>query len=395
MLAIKWMLVLAALAVGCSDADDETVVDRTPDSVVTSMSLGANPGEASIFFIDLNTGEKWDRPFSELGVPGLPMHTAMTADRRTVFVTMNGDMSLPLRLVVVDIAWPNGQPKLSVRTIHEVSPAGVKPKQEGHGPSITKDGRFLLFSEMQNNKLRIYDIKNDVLRPAIEHESLTSPHGLWPNPAHTRVVSPQYQFDAYSLSLWNLDKEGNITFDRTIRLSDGTVGGAYQHSITWLDDNRFYADSTQELMQGTTGTAEASVWLVDIAAGTTKAIIRQAASTDSTGVLKGVSYNVVAAGKLYTCEGNVEEKGQSAGYVSVWDISNQAAPMLIKRMSAGAGLPDSFRECHELAATPDGRYVFAQSFSSDWLLQIDTSKDSVAKEWGKMTVRVPHGLTIR
>lgn len=249
---------------------------------------------------------------------------------------------------------------------------------------------------MQNNRLRVYDIANDELRPAISHESLHKPHGVWPNPSQTRIAIPNYQFDAYSVSMWTYDGNGNLTFDREVTLSDGTLHGAYHHSITWLDDNRFLVDSTQELTQGTPNTAMASVWLVDLNVNTTTPILREVtAENASSGVLEGVSYNLIANNKLYICEGNVEEMGESPAHVSIWDISTPTSPTLIRRLSAGSGLPNTFVECHELAMTPDGRYVFAQSFASDSLVQIDTSNDAVIYSWDRETVRVPHGIYVR
>jgi DNA-binding beta-propeller fold protein YncE len=399
---VAFMLILFALAGGgCSNAPE----DRAPDSVAVSMNLGTTRGGPSIFFIDTDSGEMWERSFSDLNVAGTPMHTALTLDRRKVFVTMGGDMIHSLRLLVIDIAWPNGEPELTLRNTHEVLPAntGGGMVQEGHGPHITPDERFLLFSEMQNNRLRVYDIENDELLPAITHESLLKPHGLWPNPAQNRIAVPNYRFDAYTVSLWTYDGNGGLTFDREVSLTgsdprgtEGTIHGAYHHSITWLDDNRFLIDSTQELAQGTANSAMASVWLVDLTANTTTPVLREVdAANASTGVLEGVSYNLIANDRLYVCEGNVEQGLDSPGHVSVWDISNMASPTLITRLSAGNGLPESFVQCHELAKTPDGRYVFAQSFASDTLVQIDTETNTVAYSWDRETVRVPHGIYVR
>lgn len=71
------------------------------------------------------------------------------------------------------------------------------------------------------------------------------------------------------------------------------------------------------------------------------------------------------------------------GHVSVWDIRNRAKPVFIKRLSADKGLPSSFGDAHELAVTPDERYVFAQSYRSGHLAKIDTQSDQMAKVWGE------------
>ncbi len=397
---IAFLLILFALAGGCSN-----VPDQAPDSVAVSMNLGTTRGGPSIFLIDTETGDRWERWFSDLNVPGEPMHTALAIDRRSMFVTMSGDMIHPLRLLVIDIAWPNGEPELTLRNTHEVLAAntGGGIKQEGHGPHITHDERFLLFSEMQNNRLRVYDIESDTLLPPISHETLRTPHGLWPNPSHDLIAVPSYRFDAYHLSIWTYDGNGGLTFDREITLTgsdprgvDGTIHGAHHHSITWLDDNRLLIDSTQRLSDGAPNTAMASVWLVDLRTDTTTPILREVdAEHASDGVLEAVSYNLIANNKLYVCEGSFPQGFDAPGYLSIWDISDMSNPTLITRWSAGNGLPDSFRQCHELAKTPDGRYVFVQSFASDAFIQIDTSDDTIAHSWDRESMRVPHGIYVR
>jgi hypothetical protein len=279
--------------------------------------------------------------------------------------------------------------------LDEVSAAGAT--RELHGPTLSSDGKFLFFSELHANKLRVFDTELGDFVQEISHAVLKGPHGVYPNPSHTRAMSTQYSIGGGEVSIWNLDAAtGQLTFDKAIALSDNGVLGAYTHTGAWIDDDRFYTqaseDATLPEMQGGVAGSQPSVWLVNAATGTAKAVL----SKDGGQVTEGVSDCRIANGKLYVGEGNVV-LGVPPGYFSAWDISNPEAPTLVKRMSAGDGLPADFLDGHEVMRSPDGSSVFLQSFRSSHLVQVDTATDNVVRVWNKTDdgMSLPHGMYIQ
>lgn len=323
---------------------------------------------------------------------------------------MGGNKDLPLRLVTVSVEWSAQFPKVAVARTTEVLKANTlgpeaqggnlcgnagmtqvdRALQEGHGPNLSPDGRWLYFSELNNNRLRVFDTRSgEFVGAPISHPSLKTPHGVYPNPSLTRAVSTQYQLEGNQVSLWKLNpKSGEMQFDRAITMVDKNQRCAFTHTAAWINDNQFYTGCTQEATQGVPEAAVRSVWLVDAAKGSAQVVLNAAQ------LLEGVSDTVIAQGKLYVAEGNVAKDGIPPGHVSIWNISDHAKPTFIKRFSADKGLPTSFGDAHELAATPDGRYVFAQSFRSGYLAKIDTRDDTIAKVWGATEgLPMPHGLS--
>ena len=61
----------------------------------------------------------------------------------------------------------------------------------------------------------------------------------------------------------------------------------------------------------------------------------------------------------------MDEKINNAGYISVWNISDITNPQLIKRLSPGVELPNDFQVAHIMYSTPDGKYLYVESWSLD------------------------------
>jgi len=334
------------------------------------------------------------------------MHTALTPDHKKVYVTMGGNDELTMRLVVIGLTWRNRVPSARVVKTLDMVPAGKRGneangaschpggpgiRQEGHGTQITRDGRYLTMSELQNDRVRVLDTRTDTfVGEASEHPSLFAPHGLYPNPEATIAAAPQYWFDYAGVSLWRMDEvTGALSYHSTITLAQGGLRGAYLHTARWLDDHRFFACATQERQQGD-GRSTQAVWLVDVR---TKESVPVLGEED---LLEGVSDTVIANGKLYVAEGNVAQllAGEPApGHLSVWDIKDPQKPRFHKRLSAGKGLPQGFANAHGLAESADGGTVFLESFSSNYLVHIDTSDDTVKRVFqGADGLDFSHGL---
>ena len=69
------------------------------------------------------------------------------------------------------------------------------------------------------------------------------------------------------------------------------------------------------------------------------------------------------------------------GYVSIWDISNRTSPKFLKRLKPGKERADDYKMTHELYSTMDAgpKFVYAQSWGSGHLVEIDASTDEVIK----------------
>ena len=379
--------------------DEGTPEVDVPPVVVTSMNINPDPtvgpNGSALYIVDVETGAMHLFPFSTIEggpVVGQGMHTALMPDMKKVYVTIGGNESLTLRVVVIEIDWKARVPSPRVvKTLELVDagtpgnpangaachPGGPGIRQEGHGTRITLDGRYLTLSELQNDRLRILDTQTDTfIGEPTTHEDLFAPHGLYPNPAGTLAATTQYWFDHNLVSVWNIDGEtGALSHSASIPLQTDEVSGSYQHTVRWLDDTRFYTNATQERHQGD-GKSEQSVWLVDVTTNTATPVLK------ADQILEGVSDIALAGEKLYVAEGNVAQflaGEETPGHVSVFNISDPIAPTLIKRFSAGDGFPDGFSNAHSLGISADGASVFVESFSSNYLIQLNGEDDSVVR----------------
>jgi hypothetical protein len=204
---------------------------------------------------------------------------------------------------------------------------------------------------------------------------------------------PTYWFDRYKVALWNMDPQtGELTFRDSIALSDGDLRGSYQHTIRWLDGDSFLVSVTQERTQGD-GKSEQGVWYVNVPKRMVKSILR------AKDLMEGVSDLFVSNKRLFVAEGNVAQvlaKEAAPGHVSVWDISNPLVPLFLKRFSAGDPLPSDFSNAHNLGGTSDGKFVYVESFSSNYMIKIDVEKLSVVRTYGKLEgMDVPHGIYLQ
>ena len=206
----------------------------------------------------------------------------------------------------------------------------------------------------------------------------------------TLAATPLYWFDHNAISLWSLDaKTGALAHASTVPLQDGELQGSYQHTVRWLDDHRFFTNVTQERDQGN-GRSEQSVWLVDTRDRTSRAVLR----ADS--ILEGGSGLAIVGDKLYVAEGNAAQflaGEEMPGHMSVWDIKSPEAPRFLTRLSAGKGLPKDFSNAHSLGVTAQGGAVFVESFSTSYLVQLDSQTNIVTPIFGSAGgLDTPHGI---
>lgn len=414
-----------------------------PKSVMTMLHInaddqGGKDGRAFHVF-DLEGGKDWIFPFADIKggpVDGQPVHSVLHPNKKIAYVTMSGSTALPLRLLIIDLNWKGGVPSASLAQAVQILPPKTKDvsdayccrtkemmgdpyTQEGHGPQITPDGKYLVFSILTSNQLRVFDTETKKLVGGpISGSGLKGPHGFYTNPSVTKAATTQYEINGDKVFVLDFDKAtGKSSIKHVIKLSSNIKGkkvrGAYTHTIRWLDDTRFYINAGQDPDQGTPNAFEASVWMVDVSEKSPKAslVIRKSLlENGEDGVQEGVSDNAIANGKLYNAEGNFRKflDGKIVpGSVSVFKIDKSDPSKLsyvarIKPRKADEKpcdkaevcrkLPPDYSNAHELIRTPDEKFVFVTSFSSNYLLKINTEDDSVAQIW---FMKAPHGFYIQ
>ncbi|OQW49150.1 MAG: hypothetical protein A4S09_03545 [Proteobacteria bacterium SG_bin7] len=414
-----------------------------PKSVMTMLHInpddqGGKDGRAFHIF-DLEGGKDWIFPFADITggpVDGQPVHTVLHPNKKVAYVTMSGNTTLPLRLLIIDLNWKNGVPKATLAQSVQILPAKTKDvsdayccrkkemmgdpyTQEGHGPQITDDGKYLVFSVLTSNQLRVFDTESKKLvGTPISGSGLKGPHGFYPNPSATKAATTQYEMNGDKVFILDFDKAtGKASIKHVVKLVSNTKGkkvrGAYTHTIRWLDDTHFFVNAGQDPDQGTPNAFEASVWMVDLSGNKPKALLAVGKSKSAhgeDGVQEGVSDNAIANGKLYNAEGNFRKflDGKLVpGSISVFKIDKndpsklsyvtRIKPRKIEEKACDKNevcrnLPPDYSNAHELIRTPDEKFVFVTSFSSNYLLKIDTSNDSVAQVW---FMKAPHGFYIQ
>ncbi len=190
-----------------------------PDTVLTLTNINPNditagPEGRALLILNVDSDELYNFPFTTIAggpVYGQSQHTAIAPDKRTVYVTMGGDDTLPLRLLIIDLDWLGGIPTPTVTDTLQLIPAG-STTQQAHGLAFTSDGLFLLFSELQNGRVRVLDTQtNQFVGSPLPHPSLTMGHGLFSNPSGTLAMSTQYTFEQDQVSIWNLDGSTGVT----------------------------------------------------------------------------------------------------------------------------------------------------------------------------------------
>ncbi|MEK6578609.1 MAG: hypothetical protein AABZ55_05225, partial [Bdellovibrionota bacterium] len=299
-LAISVVINLSKLNLAQADA---------PKNVMAFLNINADDKDAgpegrAIGMVDLDKDKEFYFPFTTIEggpIAGQPVHIVFSSDKARVYVTMSGNDKLPLRLLVGDVTWNDAQvPTVKIIKTVEDLPAKSKDKsnayccrpkgtkidpfvQEGHGTNKSDDDKWVYFSELHNNRLRVFDTTKLEFVAVGTNPSLKGPHGLYPNPSGTLGASTQYQINGDEVTTWTMDAAtGQIKHKDTIKLKDTAkkMGGAYTHTIRWINDTQFYTNVTQEANQGVKGKSEASVWLVDTAKKTATAVLRKAKAAD-------------------------------------------------------------------------------------------------------------------
>lgn len=404
-------------------ANERVTVDKdVPDTLVAGLNIATDDSKGkktrAIFFINPDTEDVWIFPLTD--VPGGPvlgqgMHTAIAPDKKSFYITMGGNESLPLRLEKFDIDWKKGKPSIKLASEQELVAADTEsifgwgsdePSkiQEAHGLNIDPTQKYLMWSNLNNHSVQVFSLEdNKLLTGAITDKSVYTPHGLFANPNGNLAVTPNYAYGNQTATVWNI-KDGVPSFRNVVKLTSSDVEGAWPHMAEWIDDQKFLLPSGHEPIDKPVNTYEAGLWLCDASRDNCRNLIRQTTlDNPEAGVIKGVSdvvWRKTDNGiRAYVGEGNFLQKDEQGnpvkGYISIWDFNpNDNKPAkFVKRFSPGEnGLPASYRDTHGMCQT--GKYAYTMSFASDSLIEIDMDSDTISHVYGRDDgLIVPHGVS--
>lgn len=354
--------------------------------------------------------------------PAACQHTAISSDEQTVYLLTDAVPPYTASVVTVHlnhIDWNSGTIDAKVlQTIPLAQPGSpavmpgvtqVSPHQpimpwtrpaytQTHGPTFLPNSKYFYVTHYTDNRVRGFKVAPDgTLTPTAVYSDgdLTrQTHGVNFNSAGTTGLGVGYDYDMGTVRVYKPNTlTGEVKVTGQIQLGDDRFYGAMAHYAVWLDDRYAYVGTMQQnrtsLTRNGSHVIEPSVWLLDtLEMKATRVIGTQ--NGNHPGLLRSPSDVALAHGKLYVAEEDSWGRRPNApagdygrdGYVSIWDVSNPAAPKFIKRLSPGQGLPADFRNAHTASAMADGDAVYVSSFISDHLVKIDTATDTVTRVYG-------------
>ena len=392
-----------------------------PEHLIGGLNLGVDDSKGkearALFLVNPDTEEVWNFPLTD--IPGGPvlgqgMHTAIAPDKKSFYVTMGGNESLPLRLVTFDLDWNKGQPALSVASEEELVPADTETVfgwgsdepskiQEAHGLNIDPSQKYLMWSNLNSHSVEVLNIADNKLGKPISDDTVYTPHGLFANPSGTLAVTPNYAYGNQTATVWDL-RDGEPSFRQTVKMSDSGIEGAWPHMAEWIDDDRFLLPSGHETIDNPADNYEAGLWLCDVSQENCRNLIGETnLKHPQDGVIKGVSdlvWKKTDDGiRVYVGEGNFLQKDAGGnpvkGYISIWDFDpNSDEPaQFVKRFSPGFnGLPVAYRDTHGMCRQGDRAYTM--SFASNYLIELDLDSNTISNVYDRDDgLILPHGVS--
>ncbi|MGH8646379.1 MAG: hypothetical protein ACREX4_18730 [Gammaproteobacteria bacterium] len=396
-----------------------------------NFMIGTDMMKPDLYFINLGSDQRirLDLTKDPKWPGGMPLHTIITADGGKGYLSVMSSDKDPLTIVALrihNVDWDANIADVKITNVMRLEEPGSKPSMlvptqtdpkqpvtsiwkptnhQLHGPTIHPSGRFAYFTQWTDNKIRVIDVASDKLAAVdpIQYGTRTRQlHGVFFNPAGDLAISTGFYFDINEVTLYQVDKQsGHLKPEKAIPLTVSEKNkeyAAFSHFVYWLD-NRYALTSTQQI--GNTSLTPAgftvigpSVWLIDAHEGKAAMIIGPAENANAPGIYKPASDVIVVGDKLYVGEeDSMDDSLDNDGYVSVWDLRDRSSPRFIKRLKPGKELPEDYKMTHELYATMDAKFVYAQSWGSGHLIKIDASTDEVIKAVSKQEAgwHMPHG----
>ncbi|MCI0443381.1 hypothetical protein L0244_10850 [bacterium] len=377
----------------------------------------------TIAMVNLKTLPRWPGP--------APEHTLLLPDGKKVLVTYMASQKEPAGIAVIkinSINWKAGTANVQVVKNLETDRAGarstfpavtqtspdqyINPKVDAdwsrpvfsqlHGPTLLPHSRFAYLTAWTDDRIVTVDLEADsLLAPQRFGDASKNLHGVFFNQSGTLGLGAAYFYDKSNLTVFRPNPQtGALKLLGKIHL--GTPGryAPFIHNAFWLDD-RFAIAGTMQFGPTSLTPAKASIigpsiWLVDTREMKASEIIGTAKNVDDAGVLRSASWITVANNKLFIAEeDSLDASYANDGFVSVFDFSNRQSPKFIKRLRPGRELPANFSVAHSLSTSPDEKSVVVESYTSGYVLKIDTGTLAVSEiASSKQGFKMPHGAWI-
>jgi hypothetical protein len=366
------------------------------------------------------------------GWPGpAPQHTLLLPNGKKVLVTYMASATEPVGIAVIkinSINWTAGTADVQVVKNLETDQAGSRstfppvtqtsPDQyvnrkvdedwsrpvfaQLHGPTLLPHSRFAYFTMWTDDRIVAVDVEADKLLASQRFGNASDHlHGVYFNSSGTLGLGAGYFYDNSNLTVFRPDRQtGALKLLGEIRLGTADRYAPFINNAFWLDE-RFAIAGTMQFGPTSLTPAQASIigpsiWLVDTRTMKASKIIGTAKDADDPGVLRSASWITVASNRLFIAEeDSLDASYADDGFVSVFDFSNREHPKFIKRLRPGRELPADFSVAHSLSTSVDEKNVVVESYTSGYVLKIDTGTLAVSEiANSKQGFKMPHGAWI-
>ena len=412
-----------------SERNVQTQRDETRPSLLSFVDMNtytlvlSDPITRAKAKVDLKRLPGWPGP--------APEHTLLLPDGKKVLVTYMASATEPVGIAVIkinSINWTAGTTDVQVVKNLETDKEGTRstfssitqtsPDQyinkkveddwsrpvfaQLHGPTLLPHSRFAYLTMWTDDRIVGVDLDADKLLASQRFGNASNHlHGVFFNDNGTLGLGVGYFYDESNLSVFRPNRQtGALELLGEIHLGTADRYAAFIHNAFWLDD-RFAIAGTMQFGPTSLTPAKASIigpsiWLVDTRTMKASKIIGTAKAVDDSGVLRSASWITVAGDKLFVAEeDSLDASYANDGFVAVFDFSNREHPSFVKRLRPGRELPADFSVSHSLSTSVDGKSVVVESYTSGYVLEIDTRTLAVSEIANpKEGFKMPHGAWI-
>jgi hypothetical protein len=391
------------------------------------MMSAVNMMDCHLILIDVDSDMMIMKSLRELaGFPdAICQHSWITPDRKKVFISTDGNANTGTKIVALRLDNVDFHNMTGDVTLESVIPVGVAgtlssiavPTQESplqpippvpsawfptysqlHGPTLLPGSPFsYLTGYTDSNVYVLNNTTNQVVRTTNFGAAGKQMHGISFNASGTYGLSAPYQFDRSKVNIFTANKTtGAVSQVGAIQLGTKDKHAAFVHFVSWADDRYAYVGTMQADRTSFTATDTKiigpSVWRIDATLKTAKKILGPTNSINGSGVYRPASDVAVVGNTLIVAEEDTLDGNVGPGYIAFFDITDPAAPTLIKRMVPGVELPADFKVAHVISVVDNKQFAYVSSYYSNHIIKIDLNSRNVTKVFSEADgLHMPHG----